>query len=204
MGVVSKARQRVGSGERLVALKMIQAGRLAARADVARFLQEARAAAALDHPGIVPIYDIGAAEEQHYFTMQLVTGGNLAEGVREGPLPPRDAARLVRQVAEAVEHAHARGIIHRDLKPANILLQEDISRRGAETQRQEDEGQLRGEPGPGQLIPFSSGLCASAPLREGFFLPKVTDFGLARTRESGLSVTGEALGTPSYMPPEQA
>src|SRR5206468_4810036 len=83
---------------------------------------EARAAATLDHPGIVPIHDIGEVDEQHYFTMQLMIGGSLAERVREGPLPPDVAARIVRQVAQAVQHAHERGIIHRDLKPGNILL----------------------------------------------------------------------------------
>src|SRR5205823_3738785 len=129
----------------------------------------ARAAGALDHPGIVPIYDIGEVDGQHYFTMQLMTGGSLAERVREGPLPAYLAARLVRQVAQAVQHAHERGVIHRDLKPANILL------------------------ASGGLTPPLAG-----------FEPKVTDFGLARTQESGLTVAGEVMGTPSYMPPEQA
>jgi serine/threonine-protein kinase len=122
MGVIYKARQRVGDGERFVALKMILAGRLASPEAVERFRQEARAAATLDHPGIVPISDIGEIDERHYFTMPLLTGGSLAERVREGPLPPRLAAQVMRQVAEAVQHAHERGIIHRDLKPANILL----------------------------------------------------------------------------------
>src|SRR5712691_4611993 len=74
MGVVYQARQQVGGGERLVALKMIQAGRLAAPEAHERFLQEARAAAGLDHPGIVPIYDIGEVDGQHYFTLEFLTG----------------------------------------------------------------------------------------------------------------------------------
>jgi hypothetical protein len=160
MGVVYRARQRVGGGGRLVALKMVQPGRLASPEAVERFLHEARAAATLDHPGIVPVHDFGEIDERHFFTMPLMRG-SLADRVREGPLPPRVAADVVGQVAQAVQHAHERGIIHRDLKPGNVLLDE-----------------------AGQ--------------------PKVTDFGLARTRESNLSVTGEALGTPSYMPPEQA
>ena len=122
MGVVYRARQQVGGGERLVALKLVQAGRLDSPAAVARFLQEARAAAAQDPPALVPNYDIGEVDGRHYFTMQLMAGGSLAERVREGPLPARVAVSLVRQVAEAAQHAHERGIIHRDLKPANILL----------------------------------------------------------------------------------
>ncbi len=190
MGIVYKARQRVGTGERFVALKMIQAGRLASPAAVERFLQEARAAATLDHPGIVPIHDVGEIDERHYFTMPLLTGGSLAERVRDGPLPPKVAAHIVRQVAEAVQHAHEQGIIHRDLKPANILL--GGSPRG-------------GDPVTLHLGGSSDtpGLPSARSHVDGGIV-KVTDFGLARTRESELSVTGEVLGTPSYMPPEQA
>ncbi|MBI1916275.1 MAG: protein kinase [Planctomycetes bacterium] len=194
MGVVYKARQQIGGGERLVALKMIEAGRLASPEAVERFLREAQAAATLDHPGIVPIYDIGEAEDQHYFTMQLLPGGNLAERVREGPLPPGVAVRTLRQVAEAVQYAHERGIIHRDLKPANILLASGGS------------CVTPGSTTPGGSHPPLAGVTTPGgshpPLAAD--VPKVTDFGLARTGESGLSVTGEALGTPSYMPPEQA
>src|SRR5207237_2526133 len=89
---------------------------------VERFLQEARAAATLDHPGIVPILDVGEIDERPYFTMPLMTGGSLADWVQEGPLPPPEAAQVLRQVALAVHHAHNHDIIHRDLKPANILL----------------------------------------------------------------------------------
>jgi hypothetical protein len=189
MGVVYKARQRIGEGERLVALKMIPAGRLASPEAVERFLQEARAAATLDHPGIVPIFDIGECDERHYFTMPLLTGGSLADRAREGPLPPREAASVVRQVAEAVQHAHEHGIIHRDLKPANILLAGP--HRSSEKQTDSD--------GSGEDASSS----AIAPSRDGL-VAKVTDFGLARTRESELSLNGEVMGTPSYMPPEQA
>jgi hypothetical protein len=187
MGVVYKARQQIGRGERIIALKVIQAGRLAAPGAVERFLQEARAGATLDHPGTVPIYDIGEVDGQHYFTMPLLTGGTLADRVRKGPLPPAVAARLVRQVAEAVQHAHERGVIHRDLKPANILL----TGGGADPGPGSDEG------------PPCSGPSGDAAVWEGC-TAKVTDFGLARMRESGLSVTGEVIGTPCYMPPEQA
>jgi eukaryotic-like serine/threonine-protein kinase len=122
MGTVYKARQR--SLNRVVALKMIRDSRLAHGQILERFYREARAAAALDHPGIVPIYQVGQHDGKHYFTMALVEGTNLEAAVRqEGPPAPEAAAALVAAVAEAVEYAHRHGVIHRDLKPENILLE---------------------------------------------------------------------------------
>ena len=161
MGVVYKARQ--AKLNRLVALKLILAGQLAGSAEVKRFYIEAKASAQLDHPGIVPIFEVGQHDGQHFFSMGFIEGQSLAARVAKGPLSPAEAAHVVREIAEAVHYAHNKGVVHRDLKPGNILL--------------DAQGK-----------------------------PRVTDFGLARLNEdrSELTGAGQPLGTPSYMPPEQA
>ena len=120
MGVVYEARQV--SLNRPVALKMLKAGFLAGDDELRRFQNEAEAVALLDHPGIVPVYEVGEHEGQHYFSMKLVPGGSLVPLLPRYRDDPRAAARLVAEAAEAVAHAHMRGILHRDLKPANILV----------------------------------------------------------------------------------
>jgi serine/threonine-protein kinase len=122
MGVVYKARQI--SLNRPVALKMIKAAALASGDERRRFQNEAEAIATLDHPHIVPILEVGDHYGQRYFTMKLIGGTSLDKKLAEYGADPTLAARLMRQAAQAVHHAHQRGILHRDLKPANILLDE--------------------------------------------------------------------------------
>jgi serine/threonine-protein kinase len=172
------ARQR--SLDRLVALKMIRAARLASAVDVQRFRNEAETVAQLDRPGIVPIYEVGAVEGQVYFSMKLVEGGSLAGQLDRFATAPRAAARLLAAIARAVHYAHQRGILHRDLKPSNILL----SVRSDPLQR----------------------VGAARPAEAGHYEPMITDFGLAKRVEADGSLTqsGVLVGTPSYMAPEQA
>ncbi len=180
MGVVYRAHQ-VGL-KRVVALKMIVAGALADADAVRRFRTEAEAAASLDHPNIVPVYEVGDFDGNHFFTMKLIEGENLARWIARERVPcakvsarmQRDMARLLATVARAVHHAHQRGVLHRDLKPGNILLQRDRTQ------------SARGD------------LASATPL--------VTDFGLAKRAgaDGGISQSLQIVGTASYMAPEQA
>jgi WD40 repeat protein len=185
MGVVYKA-VHLPSG-RVVALKMVLPGRLGGIEDVERFRTEARAAARLDHPHITPIYQIGEVDGHHFFTMALATAGTLMQRVREGPLPPRQAAEVVCQLADAVQYAHDQGILHRDIKPHNVLLFAAA------------EGRSSGGYSGGLTQPADA---AGPPA--GRLVPRLADFGLAKLQQdSELTRTGTVLGTPSYMPPEQ-
>ena len=160
-GVVYRARQK--SLNRTVALKVIGLGQWASTPHLKRFRQEAEAAASLEHPQIVPIYEIGERDGSCYFSMKFVEGGQLDEVLKREPMSSRRAAELFMKIARTVQFAHERGILHRDIKPGNILLDK------------------HGE-------------------------PYLTDFGLARLieRESTVTNSFDVLGTPSYMPPEQA
>src|SRR6476620_652544 len=120
MGVVYRARQK--SLDRVVALKIVLAGSAATRADLARFRGEAETAAQLNHPHIVPIYEVGQHNELPYFTMRYVRGTTLAERLAEGPMPGREAATLLAPVVRAIAKAHQKGVLHRDLKPSNSLI----------------------------------------------------------------------------------
>lgn len=184
MGVVYKARQM--KLNRIVALKMILSGELASKEDVQRFYSEAESAAQLDHPGIVPIFEVGEHAGQHFFSMGYVDGESLSHRIADSPLPPQEAAEVIRSVASAVQYAHEKGVIHRDLKPANILLKR--SRQSSVESPEQERSRSGSEP---------STLNAQ---------PMVTDFGLAKRvkGDSDLTASGQILGTPGYMPPEQA
>jgi TolB-like protein/predicted Ser/Thr protein kinase len=119
-GVVFRARQK--SLNRIVALKVIGLGQWATQAHLKRFRLEAEAAASLDHPCIVPIYEVGERDGQCYFSMKFVEGGQLDEVVKHTPISIRQAVELIAKVARTVHYAHEHGILHRDIKPGNILL----------------------------------------------------------------------------------
>jgi len=120
MGTVYRAQHTATQEVR--ALKMISAGELASPAARRRFMQEAAAAAGLQHPGIVTIHETGAQDGMPYYVMDYVPGRTLADAVKEKPMPPHAAAACVARIASAVQHAHDQGLLHRDLKPSNILL----------------------------------------------------------------------------------
>lgn len=124
MGIVFLARDlRLN---RQVALKLILAGKLASQLEIKRFLAEGEASARLDHPGIVPIYEIGSSEGRHFLVMKWVEGGTLASRLDAGTsMTPRQAVAFMAKVARAVHHAHQRGVLHRDIKPGNILVEAD-------------------------------------------------------------------------------
>jgi TolB-like protein/predicted Ser/Thr protein kinase len=122
-GVVFRARQK--SLNRTVALKVINLGQWASKAHVKRFRREAEAAASLDHPGIVPIHEVGERDGSCYFSMKFVEGGQLDEVARHEPMPIRRAVELITKVARTVHYAHEHGILHRDIKPGNILLDQN-------------------------------------------------------------------------------
>jgi serine/threonine protein kinase len=119
-GVVFRARQK--SLNRIVALKVISLGQWASEGHLKRFRREAEAAASLEHPGIVPIHEVGERDGQCYFSMQFIEGGQLDEVVSREPMPIRQAAELIAKIARTVHYAHEHGILHRDIKPGNILL----------------------------------------------------------------------------------
>lgn len=121
MGIVYRARQ-LAPIRRTVALKLVSAGLVADEQQVSRFYAEAEAAASLHHPGIVPIYEVGCHAGHHFYSMAYIEGVSLAERIKAAEIPGHQAAQILREIAQAVSHAHAQGLIHRDLKPGNILL----------------------------------------------------------------------------------
>lgn len=173
MGVVFQGRQK--SLNRPVAIKLILAGHLASKEAVRRFRVEAQAAAKLDHPAIVPVFEVGEIEGQHFLSMKFLEGGNLRERLGEFVPSTRDGAsgtlrqqrkiaELISRVAEALDFAHKHGVLHRDIKPTNVLIDH-----------------------------------AGQPYLSDFGLAKLLD-----ADESELTHSAAVLGSPSYMAPEQA
>ncbi|WP_372370336.1 protein kinase [Candidatus Uabimicrobium sp. HlEnr_7] len=148
--------------DRTVALKTLIA-ETDSETQINRFIKEAKATAALDHPNIIRVHDIGVFSKTPYFTMDLVAGASLKEFVKSTNVDARQLVGMMLKVVEAVHYAHSKGIIHRDIKPANIMIDKALQ-------------------------------------------PKIMDFGLAKVvgSQDNISKTGDVIGTPAYMPPEQA
>ncbi len=154
---------------RVVAIKTILTAALAseqAEEFLTRFQREARAAGALAHPGIVPVFDVGEHDGAPFLVMEFVNGQTLADAMKKGDrLTLERVCEIGQQIAEALGYAHRKGVVHRDIKPANILLTS-----------QEAYGSER---------------------------PRITDFGVAKLTAGEVTTTGQLLGTPAFMPPEQ-
>jgi hypothetical protein len=161
MGIVFLANER--SLDRPVAIKVLPTELAHDEKFVQRFEHEARTAAKLDHPNIIPIYAVESDDDLHYFVMKFVTGRALDEIIESGPLPIDNTQRILWEAACALGHAHTRGIVHRDIKPANIMI--------------DDAGRTM-----------------------------LTDFGISKALQSAsqFTATGQVIGTPHYMSPEQA
>ena len=189
MGVVYKARHR--SLKRIVALKMIKAGQHANADEYRRFQREAEAVARLQHPNIVQIYEVGQYDGLPFFSLEFCAGGSLHDRLGGKPIGPEEAARLVCLLGQAMQAAHQANVVHRDLKPANVLLAHSSLLSGNSEDRWDEA--CFSEPLPNEERPL------------GDLTPKITDFGLAkRLDEQDHTQTGAVMGTPSYMPPEQA
>ena len=167
MGTVYRAKDP--AMDRVVALKTIRTEILAGQQGGEfreRFYREARAAGALAHPGIVPVFDVGEHEGMPFLVMEFIKGRTLAEAARSSErLSLERACEITQQIAEALGYAHQKGVVHRDIKAANILL----------TSRES----------------------------YGIERPKITDFGVAKLTSAQITTTGQLLGTPAFMPPEQ-
>ncbi|MCH8829963.1 MAG: serine/threonine protein kinase, partial [Planctomycetes bacterium] len=175
MGVVFRARQK--SLDRIVALKLILRGELATLTDRKRFRAEAEAAAGLNHPHVVPVYEVGEENGQPFFSMQYVEGTTLSRRIAEGPLPPREAAALLIPICRGIAEAHAAGLLHRDLKPSNILI--DVEGRPFIT----DFGLAK------RFTPDDASAIADDD---------------QKTISAAITRSNAIVGTPGYMAPEQA
>ncbi len=185
MGVVYRAFDPKLNRE--IALKLLLAGGLATAEQVERFQREARAAARLHHPNIVPLHDVGVQDGVHYLTMDFIRGIPLDRLLEERKVvPPSIALKIVRDVSYALHYAHHQGVVHRDVKPGNVILAFEEALTEAAVLETGDRSHAR------RFLP---------PFRA-----MITDFGLAKERNQSSSLTesGMAMGTPHYMSPEQA
>ena len=173
MGVVYRAYQ--SSLDREVALKMIPNAAFAASTDIARLRAEALSTARLNHPNIVPVYEVGEHQGHPWFSMQFIDGETLSDRLSDGPMPAIAAVKLLIPIVEAIGSAHRAGILHRDLKPSNVLIDQ------------------QGEP-----FVTDFGLAKRMPQPDES--PAVAGSG----SDQNLTQTGAILGTPSWMSPEQA
>jgi eukaryotic-like serine/threonine-protein kinase len=196
MGVVYQARQylnmeNTSSAFRLVAVKFLLGGTHASPEDLRRFRTEAELIAGLEHPHIVPIYEVGLHEGLSFLSMKLIEGGHLGKHRDRYRRDPRSAAQLLVAVAEAIHFAHARGVLHRDLKPSNILLEQ-----------REESAEWIPYVGDFGLARRTHSVAARLSDRNSLSLPSGST--TAWNASGPLTHTGEIVGTPSYMAPEQA
>ena len=169
--------------DRIVAIKIPRKENLT-EADSEKFLREARAAAQVRHPNIVSVHEVGREDGRIYIASDFIDGASLDQWIQVHPLTVRESVEMCAKIAEALHHAHEAGVVHRDLKPQNILVA------------------LRD---PARSAPIHGGL-DQRPDESGHYEPFITDFGLAK-RDAGeitMTIEGAILGTPAYMPPEQA
>ncbi|MFM7150931.1 MAG: serine/threonine-protein kinase, partial [Gemmataceae bacterium] len=190
MGVVYKARQE--GLNRLCAIKMVLMGDHASPDELARFRTEAEAIARLQHPNIIQVFEIGTLGDKPFLSLEFCSAGSLEKLLDTRVLAPREAAQIVKILAEAIQVAHDANILHRDLKPANILLAETTEKTSSNRST--------------EISRFSQ--VEGATDASGTFVrmvPKITDFGLAKKMdEAGQTLSGVIVGTPSFMAPEQA
>lgn len=225
MGVVYKARQV--KLNRLVALKMILAGGHAGDYERQRFRTEAEAVAALQHPNIVQIYEVGERDGLPFFSLEFCDGGSLQQKLGGQPIPPKLAAEIAEQLSRAMNYAHDRGIVHRDLKPANILFAGEEPSKDKASPSKDSRASTKDAKAPTKDARSAADIAKGASqskwpqsgasskgastltspsIRTPRVTPKITDFGLAKRLDddSGMTGSGTILGTPSYMAPEQA